>query len=124
LPLAPSAAAFSSASGFAQVDVGTRALFDNTQFSKMLRRVFPFFSEYFRCYKNTAALKNRPSRALTHTGITLTLRRIATKSHKNKKNKKDDRQLKTVSYLCCMKEESVCRGGKPEISQAQRLLSV
>ena len=59
-----------------------------------------------------------------HTEITLTLRRIATKSHKNKKNKKDDRQLKTVSYLCCMKEESVCRGGKPEISQAQRLLSV
>ena len=67
------------------------------------------------------------SRRISHTEITentLTLRRIATKSHKNKKNKKDDRQLKTVSYLCCMKEESVCRGGKPEISQAQRLLSV
>ena len=53
--------------------------------------------------------------------FTLTLRRIATKSHKNKKNKKNDRQLKTVSYLCCMKEESVCRGGKPGISQALRL---
>ena len=33
----------------------------------MLRRVFPFFSEYFRCYKNTAALKNRSSRVLAHT---------------------------------------------------------
>ena len=53
--------------------------------------------------------------------LTLTLRMIATKSHKNKKNKKNDRQLKTVSYLCCLKEESVCRRGKPEIFQAQRL---
>ena len=52
---------------------------------------------------------------------TLTLQRIATKSHKNKKNKKNDRQLKTVSYLCCMKEESVCRGGKPKFTQALRL---
>ena len=48
LPLAPSAVAFSSASGIAQVDGGTRALFDNTQVSKMLRRVFQFFSVSFR----------------------------------------------------------------------------
>ena len=71
--------------------------------------------------KRNMQIENVTRSTFCATNITLTLRRIATKSHKNKKNKKNDRQLKTVSYLCCMKEESVCRGGKPGISQALRL---
>ena len=39
LPLAPSAAALSFASGIAQVDGCTRALSDNTELSEMLRCV-------------------------------------------------------------------------------------
>ena len=39
-------------------------------YSKRSFRVFPFLSVYFSCHKNTAALKNRSSRALTHTEIT------------------------------------------------------